>query len=110
MIARWRLIADDDNFFYARDERDKTHASYMIGRLKEEKKYNTAVHNENLAAKKEAKASQGAKKPNKPAKARNDVAKAGPRKRKRDGDKDDDNQGAPKRNLDLVRARWPQIG
>ena len=110
MIARWRLIADDDNFFYARDERDKTHASYMIGRLKEEKKYNTAVHNENLAAKKEAKARQGAKKPNKPAKACNDIAKAGPRKRKRDGDKDDDNQGAPKRKLDLVRARWPQIG
>jgi hypothetical protein len=110
MIARWRLIADDDNFFYARDERDKTHASYMIGRLKEEKKYNTAVHNENLAAKKDAKARQGAKVAKKPAKACNDVAKARPRKRKRDGDKDDDNQGTPKRKLDLVRARWPQIG
>jgi hypothetical protein len=110
MIARWRLIADDDNFFYARDERDKTHASYMIGRLKEEKKYNTAVHNENLAATKEAKARQGAKVARKPAKACNDVAKAGPRKRKRDGDKDDENQGDPKRKLDLVRGRWPQIG
>jgi hypothetical protein len=110
MIARWRLIADDDNFFYARDERDKTHASYMIGRLKEEKKYNTAVHNENLAVKKEAKARHGAKVARKPAKACNDVAKAGPRKRKRDGDKDDENQRDPKRKLDLVRARWPQIG
>jgi hypothetical protein len=120
MIARWRLIADDNNNFYARSERDKTHASYEIGRLKAEKKYNTAAHIADAAAKKEAKNAEqadkgmrkgatGTKKATTPARGCNDVAKGGSKKRKRDGDKDDDDRGAPKRQSGSARSKWPTL-